>query len=259
MGVGAMGELAQVARPAVARDLAWGDLVAALAAGWRDFRACPVFGIGLSGIYVAGGLLLYFALYRQGQVAWLVPAAGGFPIIAPYVAVGLYEVSRRREAGVPVGWGDVFTAVRGRGDDQVLMLGGFLFVGVTFWIILAHGIFAVFLAASGIGTESLALFATPSGMAMLAVGGAVGAVLAWLFYSVTVVSLPLLIDREVDFVTAMMVSMAAVRENRQVMIGWAAVIAVGLGLAMLPLFAGLFVALPVLGHATWHIYRRVVG
>jgi len=138
------------------------------------------------------------------------------------------------------------------------LLAGFLFVGVTFWIIIAHGIFAIFLSESGIGTESLALFATPAGIAMLAVGGAVGALLAFLFYAVTVVSLPLLIDREVDFLTAMMVSMAAVRNNFAVMLGWGLIIAVGLGLAMLPLFLGLFVVLPVLGHATWHIYRRVI-
>lgn len=138
------------------------------------------------------------------------------------------------------------------------MLAGFLFVGVTFWIIIAHGIFAIFLSESGIGTESLALFATPAGIAMLAVGGAVGALLAFLFYAVTVVSLPLLIDREVDFLTAMMVSMAAVRNNFAVMLGWGLTIAVGLGLAMLPLFLGLFVVLPVLGHATWHIYRRAI-
>ncbi|MFC3173588.1 DUF2189 domain-containing protein [Novosphingobium bradum] len=254
-----MGDTAQGAPITVARDLTAGDLAAALAAGWRDFLACPAFGIFFAGIYVAGGLLLYFALYRHGQVVWLVPAAGGFPIIAPFVAVGLYEVSRRREAGLARSWGAVLGAVRGRGDDQVLMLGGFLFVGVTFWIIIAHGIFAVFLAESGIGTESLALFATPTGMAMLAVGGAVGAAIAALFYAVTVISLPLLIDREVDFLTAMMVSLAAVRANPVVMLGWGALIAAVLALAMVPLFLGLFVALPVLGHATWHLYRRAVA
>ena len=253
-----MGDSAQVAPPVVANDLAFTDLSAALAAGWHDFITCPIVGLALAAIYVAGGWLLYFAFYRMGQVAWLVPAAGGFPIIAPLVAVGLYEASRTREAGGRPGWGTVAAGVRGRGDDQVLMLAGFLFVGVTFWIIIAHGIFAIFLSESGIGTESLALFATPAGIAMLAVGGAAGALLAFLFYAVTVVSLPLLIDREVDFLTAMMVSMAAVRNNFAVMLGWGMIIAVGLGLAMLPLFLGLFVVLPVLGHATWHIYRRVI-
>jgi uncharacterized membrane protein len=241
------------------REVSWGDLGRALAAGWRDFLGCPLYGLALAGIYVAGGWLLYVALYRQGQVAWLVPAAGCFPLIAPFIAVALYEISRRREAGQAVGWGDVLGGVRGRGDDQVLMLGGFLFVGVTFWIIIAHGIFAVFLAESGIGSESLALFATPSGMAMLAVGGAVGAGIAALFYAVTVISLPLLVDRDVDFVTAMLVSMAVVRASPAVMLGWAALLAAGLGAGMVPGFLGLFVALPVLGHATWHLYRRAVG
>jgi len=253
-----MSDMAQVAPPVVARDLTLGDLAVALAAGWRDFRACPRFGLALAGLYVAAGWLLYFVLYRHGQVALLVPAAGGFPIIAPFVAVGLYGVSRAREAGEAPSWATVFGVVRGRGDDQVLMMGGFLFVGVTFWIILAHGIFAVFMAESGVGTESLALFATPAGMAMLAVGGAVGAVVAWLFYAVTVFSLPLLVDREVDFLTAMIVSMVAIRANPGVMLAWGLIIAVGLGAALVPLFLGLFVALPVLAHATWHLYRRVV-
>jgi uncharacterized membrane protein len=259
-----MGSQAQVAPLAashdiVSGDLAFGDLGRALRAGWADFRACPALGLALGGIYVAGGLLLYFALYRQGQVAWLVPAAGGFPIIAPFVAVGLYEVSRVREAGGVPTWRTVVLGIRGRGDDQVMMLAGFLFVGVTFWIIIAHVIFAVFLAESGVGTESLAVFATPAGMAMLAVGGTVGAAIALLFYAVTVISLPLLIDREVDFLTAMMASVAVVRANRTVMLGWALLLAVALGLAMAPLFLGLFVVLPVLAHATWHLYRRAMG
>jgi uncharacterized membrane protein len=254
-----MGDVAQGAPVRLARDLAVRDLGAALAAGWRDFCAAPRFGLFFAGVYVAAGWFLWFELVRRGHVAWLVPAAGGFPLVAPFVAVGLYEVSRRREAGLPVGWRDVLGAVRGRGDDQVLMLGGFLFVGVTFWIILAHGIFAVFLAQSGIGTESLALFATPSGLAMLVVGGAVGAAMALAFYAVSVISLPLLIDREVDFLTAMIASMATVRDNRRVMLVWAALLGAGLTLAMVPAFLGLLVALPVFAHATWHLYRRVVG
>jgi uncharacterized membrane protein len=124
---------------------------------------------------------------------------------------------------------------------------------------IAHGIFAVFLAESGIGTESLALFGTRAGMMMLVVGGIVGAVLAWGFYAVTVVSLPMLVHREVDFMTAIIVSLAVVRSNTMTMLVWAGVIAVTLFAAMLPAFLGLLVALPVLGHATWHLYRRAVS
>jgi len=254
-----MGEQAPAAPVVVARDIGLNDLARAVGAGWRDFRAHWPFGLFFSGFYVAAGWLLYFALYLRGQVAWLVPAAGGFPIIAPFIAVGLYEVSRRREAGLPMRWRAVLGALRGRGDDQLLMLGGFLFVGVTFWIILAHGIFAIFLVSSGAGTESLAFFATRSGLQMLAVGGTIGALMALLFYAITVISLPLLVDRDVDFITAIIASVGVVRANRRIMLIWGAFIGMALFVAMLPLFLGLLVVLPVLGHATWHLYRRAIS
>lgn len=250
---------AQIAPVTVAKDLGWADLKAALAAGWVDFRACPAFGLFFAGVYVAAGLFLYFALFNRGEVAWLVPAAAGFPLLAPFVAVGLYEVSRRRETGLPMSWGAVLGALRGRGDEQIVSMGALVFVAFGFWLMIAHGIFAVFLAESGIGTESLALFATTAGMMMLVVGGAVGAVLAWAFYAVTVVSLPMLVHREVDFLTAIIVSLAVVRSNPLTMLIWAAVIAITLFAAMLPAFLGLLVVLPVLGHATWHLYRRAVS
>ena len=234
------------------------DLGRAMAAGWRDFAARPAFGLFFASIFVAGGIFLYIALMRWGEPGWLVPAAAGFPLFAPFIAVCLYEVSRRREAGLPLGWGTVLGALRGRGDDQLLMMGGFVFVGFTFWIMLAHGIFAIFLAESGIGSESVALFFTPAGVAMLVVGSAVGAMIALVFYAITVMSLPMLVDREVDFFTAIIASVSAVRSNGVVLLLWAGIIAVLLFVAMLPAFLGLLVALPVLGHATWHLYRRAI-
>ena len=250
---------APIAPVAVARDLKVGDLFAALSAGFSDFRACPAFGLFFSAIYVAAGLFLYYALLTRGEVAWLVPAAAGFPLLAPFVAVGLYEVSRRREAGLPMSWGAILGALRGRGDEQILSMGVIVFVAFGFWLMLAHGIFAIFLAESGIGTESLELFRTGAGIMMLLVGGVVGALMALAFYSITVVSLPMLVDREVDFLTAIIVSLATVRSNTFVLLVWAFLIAVLLFVAMLPLFLGLFVVLPVLGHATWHLYRRSVA
>ena len=249
---------APIAPVTVARDLKVSDLRAALAEGWSDFRACPVFGLFFSAIYVAAGMFLYYALLTRGEVAWLVPAAAGFPLLAPFVAVGLYEVSRRREAGLPMSWGAILGALRGRGDEQILSMGVIVFVAFGFWLMVAHGIFAIFLAESGIGTESLELFRTGAGIMMLLVGGVVGALMALAFYSITVISLPMLVDREVDFLTAIIVSLATVRSNTLVLLVWAFLIAVLLFVAMLPLFLGLFVVLPVLGHATWHLYRRSV-
>ena len=249
---------APVAPVAVARDLSAADLRAALAAGWRDFCSAPVFGLFFGGFYVAAGLFLGLALMRWGEMAWLIPAAAGFPLLAPFVAVGLYEVSRRLEAGEALSWRAVLGALGGRGDEQILSMGVIVFVAFGFWLIVAHSIFAIFMAESGLGGESLALFVTPAGLAMLAVGSLVGGVMALAFYAITVVSLPMLVDREVDFLTAIIVSLATVRSNRPVMLGWAVLIAVLLTVALVPLFLGLLVALPVLGHATWHLYRRAV-
>ena len=252
-------QLAPISPVTVAADLNFADLRGALAAGWRDFLAHPLYGLFFGAIYVAAGLALTWALTARGGSGLLLKAAAGFPLIAPFTAVGLYEISRRRAAGLPLSWGAVLGALRGRGDDQLLMIGGFIFVGFTFWIILAHGIFAIFLAESGIGSESLEIFRTSAGLAMLAVGGGIGAVVAYVFYAVTVISLPMLVDRDVDFLTAIIKSLRCVQANGTVMLTWAAIIAAALFAAMLPGFAGLLVVLPVLGHATFHLYRRVCG
>ncbi len=243
----------------VARDLRLADLGAALAAGWRDFRSYPAFGLFFAGFYVGAGLFLYFALFRWGEVGWLVPAAAGFPLLAPFAAVGLYEVSRRAELGLPMSWGAILGALRGRGDEQILSMGVIVFVAFSFWMIVAHGIFAIFQGESGIGGGSLEPFLSGPGLWMLVVGTIVGGLMALAFYAITVVSLPMLVDREVDFITAIIVSLGVFRSNRTVMLAWAWVIALLLAIALVPLFLGLLVVLPVLGHATWHLYRRSVS
>lgn len=240
-------------------DLAAADLRAALAAGWRDFLAHPFYGMFFGAIYAVTGALVAYALFYRGEVGWLVPITAGFPLIAPFAAVGLYEVSRRREAGDPLSWGAVLGALRGRGDEQLLMMGGFVFVAFSFWVIIAHAIFAIFMAESGMGSESLQALVSPAGLTMLAVGTAVGAVLAWFFYVITVISLPMLVDRDIDFISAIIASVQTVKRNTAMMLVWAAIIAATLAVAMVPLFLGLLVVLPVLGHATWHLYRRAVS
>ena len=136
-------------------------------------------------------------------------------------------------------------------------MGVIIFVAFGFWLMIAHAIFAIFQADSG--TDSFAFLANGTGLAMLAFGSAIGALLALGFYAVTVVNLPMLVDRDVDFMTAIIASLASVRYNSAVLLGWAVLVAAALFLAMLPAFLGLLVVLPVLGHATWHLYRRLVA
>lgn len=238
-----------------------GDLSHALGAGWQDYLANPLYGAFFAMVYVVGGWLLTYAFTAQGQVWWTLPAAAGFPILAPFAACGLYEISRRREAGQPFAFGDILGAVFRQKDRQIPSMAAVIVVFFLFWNFLAHTIFALFLGKSTMTnvSSSLGVFLTPEGMMMLAFGTAVGAVFATLLYALTVVSLPMLLDdREVDFVTAMLTSMALVRENPVVMLGWGGFIAVLLFVGMLPGFLGLFVVLPVLGHASWHLYRRAV-
>lgn len=234
------------------------DLRAALRAGWADFRAAPQFGLFFAVFYVAGGLALWFGLGALGQPVWFVPVAAGFPLFAPFAAIGLYEVSRRRAAEEQLNWSPVLQALRGRGDGQLALMAILVLLVFGFWVILARGVFAIFLSQSGIGFESLSILASPAGIGMLLVGSAIGAGVALVLFSVTVISLPMLLEREVDFVTAMIASVETVRVNPQVMLTWAGLIAVMVFAAMIPAFLGLLVVLPVLGHATWHLYTRAL-
>ncbi len=250
--------------PAAAAELYqpdWSDLRHALDRGWRDFLAAPHYGLFFAAVYVCGGWLIVFALTVQGQIWWTLPAAAGFPILGPFIACGFYEVSRRLEAGEALTPRAVLGVVLRQKDRQIPAMAAVIVVFFLFWNFLAHMIFALFLGSATLTnvSSSLALFATPEGLAFLAFGTLVGALIAGLLYALTVVSLPLLMDREVDFITAMIASLTLVREHPVVMLAWGLLIAVALFVGMATAFLGLFVVLPVLGHASWHLYRRLVA
>ncbi|AWD20702.1 DUF2189 domain-containing protein [Fuscovulum blasticum] len=242
-------------------SLDWSDVTDSLRAGWRDFLAAPTYGLFFSCVYVIGGWLVIWAVMAKGQIWWTLPAAAGFPILGPFVACGYYEISRRLEQGIPLRSHDIFRVVFRQKDRQIPSMAAVIVVFFLFWNFLSHMIFALFLGNATMTnvSSSLTVFLSPEGLSMLAVGTLVGAAFAMLLFSVTVVSLPMLLDREVDFVTAMLTSLALVRENPVVLLGWGALIAVCLFAGMLPLFFGLFVVLPVFGHATWHLYRRSIA
>lgn len=238
-----------------------GDLRAALRAGWADFRTAPLFGLFFAAVYVAGGWLILYALTATGQIWWTLPAAAGFPILGPFIACGLYEVSRRLETGEPLSWGAVLGVILSQKDRQIPSIAAVVVVFFLFWNFLAHMIFALFLglrAMTNIST-SLEVFMTGPGLMMLLVGTIVGAIFAGVLFALTVVSLPLLLDREVDFVTAMITSVTVVLTNPKVMLAWGLLIAVLLFAGIALGFLGLFIVLPVLGHATWHLYRRALA
>jgi uncharacterized membrane protein len=246
--------------PAI-NTLDFGDLSAALRLGWSDFRRAPQFGLFFAAVFVAGGWIMFYALTRAGMLWLSLPAAAGFPIIGPFVACGLYEVSRRLERGLPLSWGEVLGVIWAEKNRQIPSMAVVIVVFFLIWTFLGHMIFALFMGLSVMTnvSSSLAIYLTPNGLGMLAMGTLVGAVLATLLFSITVVSLPLLLDRDVDFVTAMITSFATVRDNPVVMLAWGVIIAGLTFLAMLPGFLGLFVVFPLLGHATWHLYRRALA
>lgn len=238
--------------------VSFAELMVALANGWRDFRAAPAFGLFFSAVYVLAGIAL--VSLGAGTVAWTFAMSLGFPLVAPFAAVGLYEVSRRLEDGEPLTWGAILGVVWAEKDRQIPWIGAIIVIYFLFWSFLAHMVFALFMGLSVMTnvSSSLEVFLTPNGLTMIAVELAVGAVFAFVLFALTVVSLPLLLEREVDFVTAMLLSFRMVRENLAIMLLWAFIIAALTLLAMVPAFLGLFIVLPTLGHATWHLYRRAL-
>lgn len=225
--------------------------------GLWDFRRAPGFGIFFAAFYAILGIGL--TVVGAGTFLWTLALALGFPLVAPFAAVGFYEVSRRLEAGEPLDRAAILGVIWSERRRQLPWIGVVLALIFLFWSFFAHMMVALFLGVSSVGNTSLEAFmATDDGRLMLAAQVAVGGVVAFLTYGLTAVSLPLLVEKEIDFVSAMLLSLKTVNANKATLGLWALIIAVSLFIGMLPAFLGLFLVLPVLGHATWHIYRRAL-
>ena len=236
------------------------DIAEALSAGLRDFQALPFYGLAFGALYAAGGIAILLCLTAFGLVYLAYPLAAGFALIGPFVAIGLYELSRRRESGQEISLRGIWATVRSRSEiGWMAFVTLFVFViwmyQVRLLIALLLGLHASF---SSLQEFMTVVLTTNEGLLFLAIGNAVGAVLSLILFSLTVVSFPLLLDRDVDFVTAMVTSVRAVVTSPLPMITWAGLIVMLLIVSALPYFLGLIVTLPVLGHATWHLYRRLV-
>lgn len=237
------------------------DIRTSLAAGVRDFAAAPVTDLFFASFYVFAGLVMGAITYATGQTFWLVLAVLGFPLIGALAALGFYEVSRRREGGDELRLSQVASVVWSHLSGQLPWLAAIIIVTFLFWFFLGHMIFALFLGLSPMTnvSTSLEVFTTTEGLSMLGFGTLVGAVFALFVFAISVLGMPMLLDRDVDFITAMLRSMSAVRAAPLLYLLWGTIIAVLTLAAMVPMFLGLFVAMPVLGHATWHLYRAVTA
>ncbi|UZF94477.1 DUF2189 domain-containing protein [Bosea sp. NBC_00550] len=237
------------------------DLREALRRGWEDFMAQPSHLVFIAVIYPIAGILLAQLTVSYNIFPLLFPLLSGFALIGPFAAIGLYEVSRRREKGLDSSWSHALEVLRSPSIGQIILLGAILTGLFLAWLFSAWFLYRGILGlpADVSTTDFLrALFTTADGWIMIVIGNSLGLLFAILAFSISVISFPLIIDRHVDAPTAIRTSIAAVEANPRVMMYWGLMVTGLLVLGCLPVLVGLIVVMPVLGHATWHLYRKIV-
>ncbi|MCV6597041.1 MAG: DUF2189 domain-containing protein [Mangrovicoccus sp.] len=247
--------------PPQIRDLSTEDLWHALIRGFEDFMALRSDVIFICVLYPIIGLCLTLFAFNAALAPYLFPLASGFALIGPIAAIGLYEMSRRREAGETPSWSDGLLVLKSPAMGPILLMGLYLLAIFALWMLTAGLIYQLTMGpeapASVLGFFRDA-FATPEGRLMILLGLPVGAVFAGVVLAISVVSIPLMLDRQISLPEAVVTSLRVCRQNPMVIAAWGLIVAALLVLGSLPLFLGLIVVMPLLGHASWHLYRRAV-
>lgn len=247
--------------PIEIRTLRVSDLKVALKKGVEDFAAFRTDVIFIVLIYPVVGLLLTWSAFHRDLLPLVFPLVAGFALLGPFAAVCLYEMSRRRERGLKTGWWNAFGVIESPSFVPILILGGYLLAVFAVWMFAAYVIYSLTLGPEPPVSASAFVrdvFTTSSGWTMLIAGAAVGFIFAALVLAFTFVSFPLLLDRHVGVPKAVITSVDIALKNPVAVAAWGAIVAVLLALGIVTMFVGLIVVLPVLGHATWHLYRLAV-
>ena len=243
------------------RKLTIDDLVVALRRGVDDFAAARSDAVFLCIFYPILGIALIYLTVRGEVVPLIFPLMVGFALIGPAAAVGLYEISRRRERGEAVNWATVLADFRSPSFGPIVVLGLLLMAIFFIWMVAAHGIWAATLGPlphASVAEFLSSTLTTWPGWAMIVVGCTVGLLFATAVLAISVVSFPLLLDRPVGLPAAVVTSIRVMAANPGPIFAWGAIVALALAIGSIPLFLGLVLVIPVLGHATWHLYRRAV-
>ncbi len=254
------GEGLSQAQPQI-RIIGLADLKDALARGLEDFLAMPSHAVFLCLIYPVVGFVLARIVLGANVLPLLFPLAAGFALIGPLAALGLYEMSRRREQGLDVSWKHALDIRRSPSLGAIMALGLLLVAIFLTWIAVAQAIYVAtfgYAPAASMPDFVRQVFTTPEGWMLAIVGNFVGFLFAVVVLTLTVVSFPLLLDRDVGLAVAILTSVRAVLANPVTMAFWGVIVAALLLIGSLPAFLGLAVVVPILGHATWHLYRKVI-
>ncbi len=244
------------------RTISLSDLSRALRLGWEDFKEMPSHALMLCAIYPLLGLVLARAVLGYSVLPLLFPLAAGFALLGPFAALGLYELSSRRERGESANAWDAFEVLRSPSFGAMLGLGTLLLALFVVWIAIAQSIYVAAFGYGGAANGSdfiRRVLTTPAGWWMIAVGCGTGFLFALVALCLSAISFPLMLDRHAGAFEAMVTSLRVVARNPVPMAAWGLIVAALLVVGTIPFFLGLAVVIPLLGHATWHLYRETVA